>query len=68
MWLKFYCFFDLNVNSNNGESTTTSFYIKPTNRHQYLLISHLIRTILKGQLFIVNLYGQVVYVHLKKIL
>ena len=34
----------------------------------HIFICHLIRIILNGQLFIVKLYGQVVYVHLKKIL
>ena len=33
-----------------------------------IIIGHHIRNILNGQLFIDKLYGQVVYVHLKKIL
>ena len=58
-------FLDLSVKLNNDE-LTTSFYIKPTDRHHYL--HNLIQTILNGQLFIVKTVQQVVYVHLKKTL
>ena len=48
-------FLDLSVKLNNDE-LTTSFYIKPTDRHHYL--HNLIQTILNGQLFIVKLYSK----------
>ena len=51
-------FLDLNFKLNYGV-LTTSFCIKPTDRHQYPnYLQYLIRTILKLQLSIARIYGK----------